>query len=97
VYLDRVTRIDMPDEIIEMLVALTDDVFREMVLALDTTGEYTFPDDVFLDAIQDIAVDTVVAPLFGVKMGDGMSSPLQNKVWDVMLYLPEDKFSYLED
>ena len=58
---------------------------------------HELPDDIFFDEVRDKAVDAVRASLFGQKMEDGMSSPLQNKVEEVMLYLPEDEFNYLED
>jgi len=58
---------------------------------------YQLPDDIFLDEIRDKAVDAVRSPLFGQKMEDGISSPLQNKVEEIMLYLPRDEFDYLED
>ena len=58
---------------------------------------HRLPDDVFLDEVRDKAVDVVRAPLFGQKMEDGMSSPLQNEVEEIMLYLPESGFNYLED
>jgi hypothetical protein len=60
-------------------------------------GEYVgyaheLPDDVFLNDLRDKAVDVVASPLFGMKMRDGVSSPLANKVEEVMLYLPEDNY-----
>ena len=58
---------------------------------------YELPDDIFLDEVRDVAVSAVRAPLFGKKMDDGMSSPLRNKVEEIVLYLPKDEFNYLED
>lgn len=50
---------------------------------------HSLPDDVFIDVIRDTAIDAVKAPVFGTKMSDGLSSPLQNKVEEILLYLPE--------
>jgi len=53
--------------------------------------------NIFLYTIRHKAIDAVTAPLWNTKMEDGMSSPLQNKVEEIMLYLPPDEYAYLED
>jgi len=103
---------NMPEDVIDELLFLTKETFEAMAHVFSPTAKwkmysgrvtigagdaYCFPEDLFFDDIRDKAVDAVSAPLFGRKMYDGMSSPLQNKVEGIMLYLPEDKFSYLED
>ena len=60
-------------------------------------NKYKLDDDAFFDVLRDRAIDMVACPLFGRPMPDGEDSPLQEKVERIMLYLPPDEYTYLED